>query len=233
MKPPVITTGDQAFAARKQYAIPSYQRNYVWTERDHWQPLWEDVRELTNQLIANGERTTKPHFLGTIITKEIGTEGYINRWWVVDGQQRLTTLQVLIAAAHAAFVKRGLTQAAILSDLLANPPNSVRPEAKGDKYKIQHKSSEYAGFTTIIDSALSSAPGDPSGNYRLDDCYAYFLKTVGEWLDSMSPSERGTSAGAMTTAILSKLQVVDIRLDDRENSHTIFETLNARGATSH
>ena len=230
MKPPVITTGDQAFAPRKQYAIPSYQRNYVWTERDHWQPLWEDVRELTNQLVANGEKTTKPHFLGTIITKEIGTEGYINRWWVVDGQQRLTTLQVLIAAAHAAFVKRGLTQAAILSDLLANPPNSVRPEAKGDKYKIQHKSSEYAGFTAIIDSALSSDPGDPSRDFRLDECYAYFLTTVGDWLDSMSPSERGASAGAMTTAILSKLQVVDIRLDDRENSHTIFETLNARGA---
>ena len=230
MEQPVITTGDQAFPARKQYAIPSYQRNYVWTEKDHWRPLWEDVKELTNQLIATGDKATKPHFLGTIITKEIGTEGHINRWWVIDGQQRLTTLQMLIAAAHAVFLERGLTEAAILADLLANPPSSVRPESAGDKYKIQHKSSEYAGFTAIIDSALSPDSCDPGRESRLNDCYAYFLQIVGRWLDSMSSRERTTSAGHMTNAILTKLQMVDIRLNDRENSHAIFETLNARGA---
>ena len=175
-------------------------------------------------------KQAKPHFLGTIITKEIGTTGFINQWWVVDGQQRLTTLQVFIAATHTVFSERGLTRsAAILSDLIANPSNSVSVD--GDEYKIRHKSSEYAGFTAIIDAALSSAaPSHDLKESSLSDCYAYFLKAVREWLNSSDSDDIDALAGALTTGLLNKLQVVDIRLDDRENSHTIFETLNARGA---
>ena len=227
MKPPQITTGDQAFPPRKQYLIPSYQRNYVWTQQDHWEPLWEDVKELTSRVL-NDEVTAKPHFLGTIITREIGTVGFINRWWVVDGQQRLTTLQVFVAAAHAAFSERGLDESAdILSDLLANATTSRNDPS--DKYKIKHKSSDYAGFAAIVDTALSSS-SDDAGESRLDTCYTYFLRTISTWLNSISDNQLGTHAKALTTAILNKLQVVDIRLDHNENSHAIFEALNARGA---
>ena len=226
MKPPQITTGDQAFPSRKQYVVPSYQRNYVWTKRNHWEPLWEDVKELTYQVVA-AEETPQPHFLGAIITKEIGTVGFINRWWVVDGQQRLTTLQILIAAARAAFAERRLDQSAgILSDLLANAARDINDES--DKYKIKHKSSDYAGFAAIINAALSSSLGD-TGESRLDNCYAYFLSTVKKWLNSCATDQLNGHAGALTRAILNHLQVVDIRLDDKENSHAIFEALNARG----
>ena len=227
MKPPQITTSDQAFPPRKQYLIPSYQRNYVWTQQDHWEPLWEDVKELTTHVLA-AENRTKPHFLGTIITKEIGTVGFVNRWWVVDGQQRLTTLQVLIAATHAAFTKSGQAQsAAVLSDLLVNAPKEMSEAS--DKYKIKHKSSDYAGFAAIIDGAQSANNGD-TGDSRLDTCYSYYLETVNEWLDECAPDQRGACAKGLTEAILNHLQVVDIRLDDTENSHAIFEALNARGA---
>ena len=227
VKPPQITTSDQAFPPRKQYLIPSYQRNYVWTQQDHWEPLWEDVKELTNHVLAP-ENRTKPHFLGTIITKEIGTVGFVNRWWVVDGQQRLTTLQVLIAATHAVFSERGLDQSAdVLSDLLVNAPKEVSEAS--DKYKIKHKSSDYAGFAAIIDGALSANSVD-KGNSRLDTCYGYYLGTVDEWLKECAPDKLGARARALTEAILNHLQVVDIRLDDTENSHAIFEALNARGS---
>ena len=229
MKPPQITTGDQAFAPRKQYAIPSYQRNYVWTKEDHWEPLWEDIKELTRQVLGSDAKT-RPHFLGTIITKEIATEsGFIDGWWVVDGQQRLTTLQLFIAAARASFIERGLTRSAdILSGLLANPDTSI--DKPRDKYKIKHKSSDYAGFAALIDAALSSSNGD-LGESPLDKCYVYFLSEVTEWLNRSNDDQpEGRRAGALTTAILKKLQVVDIRLDDTENSHAIFEALNARGA---
>ena len=200
MEQPVKTSGDQAFAARKQYIVPSYQRNYVWRKRAHWEPLWEDIRELTRQILADGKQAAKPHFLGTIITKEIGTAGFINQWWVVDGQQRLTTLQVFIAATHTVFSERGLIQsAAILSDLLVNPSSSVK--AEGDKYKITHKSSEYAGFTAIIDAALSpSSPSYDPKESSLSDCYAYFLKAVREWLDSSDPDQIEALADALTAA---------------------------------
>ena len=81
----------------------------------------------------------------------------------------------------------------------------------------------------LVDTALSSTSGD-TGESRLDTCYAYFLRAVREWLDSCTPDQLETHARALTTAILNHLQVVDIRLDDKENSHAIFEALNARGA---
>ena len=222
----LVTTVDQAFPPRKQYAIPSYQRNYVWTRKGQWEPLWEDLKTLTAHVQASGKKA-KPHFLGTIITKEIGTEGFISRWWVVDGQQRLTTLQIFIAAARAAFSERGLDQYAdILSDLLANADKVVK--VPRDKYKIEHKSSDYAGFASIVNTALSSSPG-AVGESHLTPCYAYFLKKVGQWLDACGEEHLDASAEALTTASLNQLQVVDIRLDGDENGHAIFEALNARG----
>ena len=222
----LVTTIDQAFPQRKQYAIPSYQRNYVWTRQGQWEPLWDDVKTLTAQVMVAGKKA-KPHFLGTIITKEIGTEGFISRWWVVDGQQRLTTLQILIAAARGAFADRGLHQYAdILSDLLANAHKVIK--APRDKYKIEHKSSDYAGFASIVDVALSSAPGNIAESH-LTPCYAYFRHRVCHWLKSCGEDQLDACAEAFTTAILSQLQVVDIRLDGEENGHAIFEALNARG----
>ena len=222
----LVTAVDQAFPPTKQYVIPSYQRNYVWTKEGQWEPLWEDLRALTAQALATGPNA-KPHFLGTIITKQIGTEGFIDRWWVVDGQQRLTTLQILIAAAHAAFSEHGLDlYADILSDLLANAGKFIRTPS--DKYKIQHKSSDYAGFASIIDAALSPTPGDV-GESHLAPCYAYFHEKVSNWLSSCGENDIEGRAEAFTTATRSQLQVVDIRLGGAENSHAIFEALNARG----
>lgn len=67
----------------------------------------------------------------------LGLNNFINRWWVVDGEQRITTLQVIIAAAHNVFVKNELNgYVSMLSDLLTNEEESVR--APLDKYKIEH-----------------------------------------------------------------------------------------------
>lgn len=217
-----------AFPPRKQYAIPSYQRNYVWTREGQWEPLWDDLMALTRHVLAEGPRA-KPHFLGTIITKQIGArQGFIDRWWVVDGQQRLTTLQILIAATRSALHEGGLAQcASIFTDTLINPAAAVKESA--DKYKITHKSSDYEGFSRVIDAAVgdSAPPGDDS--LPLHDCYGYFRSSVAEWVAHVPENTRHEHATALTQAILDNLQVVDIRLDGHENSHAIFEALNARG----
>ena len=223
------TTVSLAFPPLKQYAIPSYQRNYVWTREGQWEPLWDDLRALTQQVLDDEGETpaAKPHFLGTIITKQIPTTGFINRWWVVDGQQRLTTLQILMAAACSVFNERGLAQCtSILKGALINQEEAVQ-ETSG-RYKIQHRSSDYNGFSGIIEAGLggSDVLEAEGANGRLKECYAYFRKTVTDWLPDESPERH---AIAITQAILGRLQVVDIRLDGHENAHAIFEALNARG----
>ena len=221
------TTVSLAFPSRKQYAIPSYQRNYVWTREGQWEPLWDDLRGLTRQILAEGTGG-RAHFLGTIITKQIRAQGFIDRWWVVDGQQRLTTLQILIAAACSAFKERDLTQcASILTNVLVNPPEVVQEDS--DRYKIQHKSSDYEGFSRIIEAGLDGSGVPEEEKLRLHDCYVYFRDSLTKWFAGVPEQAHSQHATALTRAILDKLQVVDIRLDGHENSHAIFEALNARG----
>ncbi len=227
MQPPQIIQGQNAFLQGKQYIVPSYQRNYVWTRKDHWEPLWWDIQGLAEQ-IQDPERKVTPHFLGTIITKRIGHKGLMEQWWVVDGQQRLTTLQILLAASRTAFAAEGLNQFANrLSDLLAN--DSTVMNESGDKYKMEHKSRDYASFCGVIDRALESGDND-AGDSDLETCYAYYLDTVLGWLNAPGEEAKEDRAKWLTQAMLLHLQLVDIQLDDRENSHAIFEALNARGA---
>ena len=235
----LITTMLLAFPTRKQWVIPSYQRNYVWTEEGQWAPLWEDLMALTERVreADSVDADAEPHFLGTVITKRIPSfkpRRHIDYWSVVDGQQRLTTLQLLMAAARAAFIQHSLDKpASMLSEVLAEADHYVG--GPGDQHKIRHKSSkrweksDYAVFRTIIDSSRSEPSSGVTAGSPLGDCYNYFRGTADAWLRELSEDDRGIYVTAFTTAVLQKLVVADIRLSQGQNSHAIFEALNARG----
>ncbi len=214
-----------AFPDGKQYVIPSYQRNYVWNREDQWEPLWDDLRTLTEHRLDSSD--TRQHFLGTIITKQIGTQGFIERWCVIDGQQRLTTLQILMTAMRSACDERALDQyASLLKNHLVNSRDRLREDS--DKYKIQHKSIDYRGFSAIIKASVEGVDFVEQEMHRLDTCHDYFRSSVAEWLAKKSDTPPHRRAEVLTSTILQKFYVVDIRLDRSENSHTIFEALNAR-----
>lgn len=226
---PHRTTVSNAFPIRFQYVVPSYQRNYVWTKQDQWEPLWDDVLKVTQQILADDKR--EPHFLGTIITKPISRgDSLLERRSVVDGQQRLTTLQLLIAAAHSALKELELSDfASILRDYLFNQKKTVRKDH--EQLKIRHKSRDYVGFAAVVKSALGeskSTTSDSRINLRLPECYRYFREAVISWLQRETGECLRRRGEALTIAIADMLQVVDIQLES-ENSHAIFEALNARG----
>ena len=239
MNTPLITAMNQTFLPLKQWVIPSYQRNYVWTEEGQWTPLWEDLMALTERVHQADSvgADAEPHFLGTIITKHSPSfkpGRLINYWWVVDGQQRLTTLQLLMAAASAAFTQHSLDNpASMFSGMLAEAPHYVG--GPGDNYKIRHKRSEtyeesdYGVFRKIVDSSLAEPNSDAESGSPLGDCYNYFRGRTDAWLRSLSENDRGDYATAFNKAVLQKLVVVDIQLSPGQNSHAIFEALNARG----
>ena len=108
MKPDKTSIYD-LFDRQRRYAVPLYQRQYVWTESDQWAPLWEDISEKTSRVQINEGRA--PHFLGAIVTsqrKVFGNE--IGAWDIIDGQQRLTTLQVVLTAFRDVAKAIGETQ---------------------------------------------------------------------------------------------------------------------------
>jgi hypothetical protein len=102
----------QVFQDRRQYLVPFYQRAYVWNKEEQWEPLWTDVAEKA-EIRSKGDIPTA-HFLGAIVLEpqaRLGLRG-VETYHIIDGQQRLTTLQYLLAAIAVA--AREMDQAALL-----------------------------------------------------------------------------------------------------------------------
>ena len=89
-----------------RYEIPQFQRPYVWTQEDQWEPFWEDVRNTAENYLESNTR--QPHFLGAVVLQQRQTAASeIETRIVVDGQQRLTTLQLLLDAVQEVFEQSG------------------------------------------------------------------------------------------------------------------------------
>ena len=98
-----------------------------------------------------------------------------------------------------------------------------------DKYKIKHKSSDYEGFRAIINVGLEASTTNIPVDSRLGSCYAYFRTAVEMWIKELDEGDVESHVRAFNKALLDRLVVVDIRLLGDQNSHAIFEALNARG----
>ena len=77
------------FTGTLQYRVPRYQRRYIWDETN-WKVLWEDITRL-----LRSQKEEQEHFVGTIVTRPNETGGFLEKHEIIDGQQRLTTLQVI------------------------------------------------------------------------------------------------------------------------------------------
>lgn len=99
---PTTQTIHEIFEKERCYTVPLFQRAYVWTLEDQWEPLWEDIeRQARSCLIALKEnrQVTTSHFLGAVVFNVAKVFGRgLARAEVIDGQQRLTTLQIFLAA---------------------------------------------------------------------------------------------------------------------------------------
>ena len=135
-----------ALFGRKQYKIPIYQRRYVWN-RENWNPLWKDIEEKFNL-----RRNQKPssHFTGTIITREDKNRMIdIPKYDIIDGQQRLTTFQIILCV-----IRDICRQSAGKYDTIASLANKLVVNM-GDEaiYKLYPKEGlDKDAFCALVDS---------------------------------------------------------------------------------
>jgi uncharacterized protein with ParB-like and HNH nuclease domain len=129
MKPDTHTV-KQLFERDIRYQVPLYQRPYVWNEEDQWAPLWDDLGALLTHQESAGDVELWSHFLGAIVLDQEKTApGRIPRYTVIDGQQRLTTLQLLIAAVAKASAAAGADRdGKLLRRLVENDPLEVKDD---------------------------------------------------------------------------------------------------------
>ena len=206
-----------------RYEIPAFQRPYVWNQETQWEPLWEDVRDAAEDYLE--KRTSKPHFMGAVVLQQLPTTAAeIETRIVVDGQQRLTTIQLLLDAVQEAFAHRGHEiPARRLSGLVLN--DDVFWGGDPDRaFKIWPTIADQHAFRHAMHNELPSAEHDSSLVVQAHD---FFKDQVGLRLDEF-PDRNGRSE-ALEQAVSDLLELVVIDIEPSDDPNVIFETLNARG----
>ena len=225
----------ELFDGNLVYVVPNYQRLYVWSRDEQWEPLWSDVREIAEGLVersAGGEipdaaaGEADAHFLGAVVFKMSGsTPDLARKLRVIDGQQRLTTLQILMAAAATALEIAGLeVPATSLRGLTANASPSQPLKIQYQRHKRGH---DYERFPDVM-RAARDGDGQPSIDGPMAECYRYFAEVIQEWLSGQA-GQLNLAGAALASTLALKLRVVAIYLGPHEKEHAIFESLNARG----
>ncbi len=193
-----------------QYIIPIYQRTYSWTERECDQ-LWTDI------LRAAKNEAIKVHFIGSIVYVEEGLSQVTLRspLLVIDGQQRLTTIIILLAALAEALGEdepvEGFSKEKLREYYLIN-----RLEKGDRRYKLLLTKTDCDTLKSIIDE--HEKPDDYSLN--VFENFKLFKKLIAENIDDIADICRG----------ISKLIVVDTALDrNSDNPQLIFESMNSTG----
>ncbi len=235
MKADALTPRD-LFEGKVQFEIPSFQRPYVWTEEDQWAPLWADVKRVAKALIAaEGDlealQLLGTHFLGAVVLKELSHHaGDVARSAVIDGQQRMTTLQILLDAAHAVVDELAYEdEAEFLEDLILNPAKKF--VGTKERFKLWPSRSDREAFAAALDNSISSTVTE----HRITEAHGFFGREVRRWIveggdeDEVPVADQDTRVAILADVLQSKVYLVAINLGGNDDDQLIFETLNDRG----
>ncbi len=197
----------------KQFQIPLFQRAYSW-KKDNWETLWEDLMSLYNDEVKG------LYFLGPIVTQSVpGTAEGISPFLVIDGQQRLTTLTIILAALRN-YLKKSEQQ---MSDQVYELYLINKYQKYEDFYKILPTQDDCEVYKSIIQSKTTR---DIKKEGQIYEAYKFFEGK----LKKPDPDEDILlDYGKFKTIILEKLVLVNITSDDRDNPYLIFESLNNKG----
>lgn len=225
-----VRNSAKLFQGPIRYVIPPFQRRYVWNEDEQWDPLWNDVSALAEQHadatndVAASEDSRASHFLGAVVVQqERQPTGDIDVRSVIDGQQRLTTLQLLLDAAQEEYEVAGDKLSARLRGLVANDDDFV--EVDEDHFKVWPTRADREAFRHAMHNDLPTKEHEDS---PLVEAHNFFRNKVHEWLrdDGEVNPER---TEALYSVLRRHLLVVVIDLGPDVDPQVIFETLNARG----
>lgn len=220
------------------YQIPLFQRPYVWRREDNWQPLWEDFERLLGVVLA-GEKL-RPHFLGAVVLEQLRNDtGSVQGRQVIDGQQRFTTLQLLLIAARDLCRSQGNERfAGRFESMVSNSDTMV--DDPSEVPKLLPTNADRHAFALVHDAGSPNAllqqarkkGVDFSYDQGIVGAYLYFYEQFEEWLRPEAAEAEESpekQLDALWAVVRNGLQLVVIDLGEDDESQVIFETLNARG----
>lgn len=207
----------------KSYQIPIFQRDYSW-DRDDWEDLWNDIEEIPND---------KTHYLGYLVLQPI-SEGE-ESFWVIDGQQRLTTLSILALAVTALFDKWA-------KEGIDTEDNKIRFDKITERYLGNFSTSKLSISPKIIlnrnnDDYYKSwllKLRQPSALSKLKPSQRLLQKAFNYYFEQISNKFSNNKSGAELALFLEKtvgngIVFTQIVVNNDLDAFKVFETLNARG----
>lgn len=234
------------FEKKMRLEVPLFQRPYVWDREKQWEPLWEDIsRKFVEYL--EGRTDTPVHFLGALVLDQKQTPTtHVERRQVIDGQQRLTTLQIFLVAFRDCCRKFACEELARECDTFTQNKGMMN-DPQTEKYKVWPTQRDRPVYQDVVTKgspdALRAAyqlvrqkyARQPDPRPRLVECYLYFSAQIEAFfggdgepplLAAVPLAERLETA---FQALRNALYVVVIDLEPGDDAQVIFETLNARG----
>ena len=221
---------ERIFDSTVSYQIPLFQRPYVWTEDKNWCHLWEDIVDVADRYLAN--ENCRSHFLGAVVLeRDNNATGSIETRQVIDGQQRFTTLQIMMIATRDLCEKHSNTKLYDRFDgLVSNKRSKV--DLDQEAYKIWPTNSDRPAFEVVhqlshYDVEQLAQLDDKIKNSQIFKAYQYFTKVLEAWFVERDNVEN--CLDALWQVVREYLQIVVIDLHSQDEAQVIFETLNARG----
>jgi len=236
---------DTLFNSQLRYVVPMFQRLYVWKETPQWSTLWEDVSEKA-LLLLRGVKSN-PHYLGALIIEGVkpNSPREVKRFLIIDGQQRLTTLQLLFCAYRdIARANEWKTLDRTVTRYLENADADVMEKPDEELFKLWPTTLNRDAFRSVVSAGSPEEVSKrhplvylprkrkPEPRSNLAEGYLYFSKMISAWIDA-SAAEFSKTREETAFALLQSLQqdfcVVEISLSEGDDSQEIFYSLNSQG----
>ena len=195
-----------------QYLIPFFQRYYSWKHR-HWERLRTDLWALMEDPDVNSQ-----HFLGPLVcTPTDHVPGEVPAYQLIDGQQRLTTLTLLLAALRDVASEQGFDELAeeITEDYLVHKRKKAL-----QRYKVVPRIGDREALIGVVEAKIEKE----HKQFSVYRAWQFFRKRIGEWAEKDAEAK----LRKLFVAVTGRLSLVVITIDG-ENPYEIFESLNSTG----
>ena len=232
MTPRESTIGSILNIKNKQYEIPRFQREYSW-EKKHYREFLEDM--IANIQVKENELETTQYFMGTMLfvgDKDRPTKDPV---YVVDGQQRLTTVTILFSVIAHLFKEMG--QDALSTSMFQY---IMTKNNDGEDLRVLKTVSSYPYFSFYIQSLDKNDIDEPESEEEINikTTYDFFEKNLQENnLRLLFKKKTGSDCGGISYIDLLKAirdqvlsaTIIEILTEEKKVANSLFEILNAKG----
>ena len=196
-----------------QYVVPLFQRPYSWGE-EQWGKLWDDLIEVYEMAEPAN------HFIGSVVTQQITTSPEdASRYTLIDGQQRMTSLLILISVIRKAAQDRGdASDLKLAEEILETCLINKFIEGDGQN-KLLPTQRDREDFFSVINGQA------PESDSAIGKAAIYFAKA----LDDGDSEGNELCLRTLYRCIVKRLDMVSIHLDSNDSPNRIFESLNNTG----